>query len=227
MNRAEHWDRAYQAKGPQGVSWFQPWPEMSLALIAESGVDPHTGVIDVGGGASTLVDALLDANFAPVAVLDVSPRALAEARARLGAARASMVQWIEQDVTTFTPSRRFALWHDRAVFHFLTAAQDRQRYVAALRRTLTPDGFVIIATFALDGPNRCSGLDVVRYDEAALQAEFGPEFTLRDVRREVHRTPWGSEQRFIYFLLRRQENDGQPGDAPGPRKSSGTTSSPG
>jgi trans-aconitate methyltransferase len=201
MNRREHWDHAYALKGPEGVSWHQPRPELSLALISEAGVDRNAGVIDVGGGASTLVDHLLEAGYRNLAVLDVSPKALAESRSRLGQ-RAAEIQWIEQDVTTFSPARRFAVWHDRAVFHFLTARRDRQRYVESLRQTLAPGGVAIIATFALDGPTKCSGLEVARYDEASLQAELGDGFALRAVRREAHRTPWGAEQQFIYVVLR-------------------------
>jgi SAM-dependent methyltransferase len=201
MDRQEHWDRAYRAKGPQGVSWFQERPDVSLALIAQSGIDKAAGVIDVGGGASTLVDHLLSAGYQHLAVLDVSAVALAEARTRLGA-RATDVQLIAQDVTTFRPARRFGLWHDRAVFHFLTAPQDRRLYVQSMRHALEPGGTAIMATFALDGPPKCSGLEVVRYDESAMMAEVGSEFVLQDVRRENHKTPWGAEQRFVYFLLR-------------------------
>jgi SAM-dependent methyltransferase len=188
------------------VSWFQRRPDVSLALIAQSGIDKEAGVIDVGGGASTLVDGLLDLGYRGLAVLDVSTRALAEARARLGA-RAAEVEWIEQDVTTFNPARRFGLWHDRALFHFLTNPQERQQYVASLRRTLVPGGAAIVATFATDGPTKCRGLPVVRYDEASMLTELGSEFALQDVRHEVHQSPWGSEQRFVYFLLRWSPED--------------------
>jgi len=189
MDRREHWDQAYRAKGPRGVSWFQERPDVSLALIAQSGIDKAADVIDVGGGASTLVDHLLAAGYQHLAVLDVSSVALAEARTRLGA-RAADVEWIESDVTTFRPARRFGLWHDRAVFHFLTAAEDRRLYVQSMRSTLDAGGTAIIATFALDGPTKCSGLDVVRYDEAAMLAELGDEFVVQETRRENHRTPW-------------------------------------
>jgi trans-aconitate methyltransferase len=134
-------------------------------------------------------------------VLDVSPLGLAAARTRLGE-RAPDVEWIEQDVTTFRPARPFGLWHDRAVFHFLTSPQDRRLYVRSMRRTIPPGGTAIIGTFAMDGPTKCSGLDVVRYDEATMLAELGSEFVPQDVRRDNHRTPRGAEQRFIWFLLR-------------------------
>ncbi len=188
----------YQTKGSQDVSWYQRRPELSLALIAASGLSKDAGVIDVGGGASTLIDCLLDAGYTRLAVLDVSGVVLTQTRARLGA-RAAGVEWFETDVTTFEPPHRFGLWHDRAVFHFLMTPEDRHGYVATLRRTLQPGGTVIVATFAVDGPPQCSGLDVMRYDEQTLGTELGPEFTLQEVRRETHLTPWESEQRFMYF----------------------------
>lgn len=203
MNRHQHWNQVYETKGPLNVSWYQRRPEVSLALIAAAGSSKDAGIIDVGGGAAVLVDCLLDAGYTGVAVLDLSGIALNHSRARLGA-RASEVEWFPADVTTFKPPHRFGLWHDRAVFHFLTAADDRRGYVATLRQTLQPGGTVIIATFALDGPPKCSGLDVVRYDEQSILAELGTEFRLQEVRRETHVTPWDSEQRFIYFRLQWQ-----------------------
>ena len=198
MNRQQHWNKVYETKGVQEVSWYQPRPELSLALITASGSGKDAGIIDVGGGVSTLVDCLLDAGFTRLAVLDLSGTVLTQGRARLGA-RAAAVEWFEADVTAFVPPHRFGLWHDRAVFHFLTVADDRRRYVATLRQTLQPGGTVIMATFALDGPPKCSGLDVMRYDEQSIVGELGAEFTLQEVLRETHVTPWQSEQRFIYF----------------------------
>ncbi len=200
MSHKKHWNLVYQAKEPDDVSWYQRRPDLSLALIAGSGVSKDAGVIDVGGGASVLVDCLLDDGYTHLAVLDVSGAALNHGRSRLGA-RAGTVEWFEADVTSFEPPHRFGLWHDRAVFHFLTAADDRRGYLETLRRTLQPGGTVVISTFALDGPAKCSGLDVVRYDEQAMLAELGPEFQLQEVRRETHITPWQAEQRFIYFHL--------------------------
>lgn len=200
MNRQEHWNQVYQTKATNDVSWYQRRPDISLALIAASGLGKDAGVIDVGGGASTLVDFLLDDAYTPLAVLDISAQALAHSRARLGP-RAASVDWFEADVTSFESPRRFGLWHDRAVFHFLTAPEDRRGYVATLKRTLQPGGAVIIATFALDGPPKCSGLEVMRYDESSLLAELGPGFRLEETRRETHVTPWESEQRFSYFRL--------------------------
>lgn len=202
MNRQEHWNQVYQTKGTQDVSWYQRRPDLSLALIAASSVSKDAGIIDVGGGASTLVDFLLDDGFTRLAVLDLSGAALAHSRSRLGA-RAGAVEWFEADVTSFQPPHRFGLWHDRAVLHFLTAADDRRGYVAALQRTLLPGGVAVISTFALDGPPKCSGLEVMRYDESSIQAELGAEFQLQEVRRETHITPWQSEQRFIYFRFQR------------------------
>jgi ubiquinone/menaquinone biosynthesis C-methylase UbiE len=197
MNRQNHWNEVYRTKGAQNVSWFQTEPVLSLALIKSAQIPVDGGVLDVGGGASVLVDRLLDAGYAQLGVLDISAEALALARQRLGA-RAGSVEWFEADVTKFQPPHRFPLWHDRAVFHFLTAAADRRAYRATLERTLAPGGAVIIATFASNGPPQCSGLDVARYDEQTLSAELGTAFALREVRRETHRTPWNTEQRFVY-----------------------------
>lgn len=204
MNRQEHWNQIYQTKGTDDFSWYQRCPDFSLALIAASGVSKDAGIIDVGGGASTLVDALLDDGYMHLAVLDLSGVALGHSRSRLGA-RANTVEWFEADVTSFNSPHRFGLWHDRAAFHFLTAADDRRGYVATLRRTLQPGGAVVISTFALDGPSRCSGLDVMRYDERSILAELGGEFRFQEFRRETHITPWKSEQRFNYFRFQWQQ----------------------
>lgn len=203
MNRQEHWNQVYRTKATDNVSWYQHRPEVSLSLIAASGIGRNAGVIDVGGGASVLVDCLLDSGYSQLAVLDVSAVALAHSRVRLGD-RAAGIEWFESDVTAFNPPHRYGLWHDRAVFHFLTLAEDRRNYLASLRNSLQPGGSVIIATFALDGPAKCSGLDVVRYDEQSMLAELGTEFQLLEIRHEVHLTPWQSEQRFIYFRLKWQ-----------------------
>jgi trans-aconitate methyltransferase len=198
MIRQQHWETTYQADGPAGVSWYQARPALSLALIAATGAARDAGVIDVGGGASTLTDCLLDAGYSSLAVLDLSGVALGHARTRLGE-RATAVEWFEADVTSFDPPHRFGIWHDRAAFHFLTDPADRRGYVSTLLRTLQPGGHVVIATFAPDGPPKCSGLEIVRYDEASILSELGPSFALRESRRETHTTPWQTEQRFIYF----------------------------
>lgn len=195
--RRDHWRRVWGARSPDQVSWYQPEPRVSLELIAAAGVAKDAGIIDVGGGASVLVDRLLDLGYTNLAVLDIAGAAMQVSQGRLGA-RAAAVAWHEADVTNFEPPRRYALWHDRAVFHFLTEAGDRRRYVATLRKALTPGGAVVIAAFAPDGPPRCSGLDVMRHDERSLAAELGEDFELREVRRETHRTPSQAEQRFIY-----------------------------
>jgi len=198
MNRKEHWNEVYQTNPPDDVSWYQARPELSLALIAATGAAKDAGVIDIGGGASTLTDCLLADGYSSLAVLDLSGAALGHARARLGEL-ATVVEWFEADVTSFRSPRRFAVWHDRAAFHFLTDPADRRGYVSTLLRALQPGGHVIIATFAMDGPPKCSGLEVVRYDKASIVAELGPAFVLRESRRETHTTPWQTEQRFIYF----------------------------
>jgi trans-aconitate methyltransferase len=202
VNRQDHWDKVYAGKSPESVSWYQARPAVSLELVAAAGIRPADDVLDVGGGASTFVDCLLDAGFSAVTVLDLSAEALARAQARLGT-RAGQVQWIHEDVTLFRPPTRFALWHDRAVFHFLVEAADRTAYVDSLRRCLEPGGTAIIATFAPEGPEKCSGLPVMRYDEDSLQRELGTEFELQEARRESHLTPWRSEQRFLYARFRR------------------------
>lgn len=194
MNRTEHWNKVYQTNPPDDVSWFQAQPTISLRLTEACGVAQGDGIIDVGGGASVLVDFLLEAGYSGLAVLDISAAALDHAKRRL-AARASAVDWYAADVTTFLPPRQFGLWHDRAVFHFLTDKADREKYVATMRRTLTPDGHAIIATFAIDGPEKCSGLSVCRYDAPAISAELGAEFQLVEQLNDTHVTPWKTEQR--------------------------------
>ena len=203
MSQQEHWEGVYRSKAADELSWYQRRPDVSLALIAAAGATRDGGIIDVGGGASVLADFLLDAGYSNLGVLDWSTAALDISRTRLGA-RADTVDWFVADVASFEPPRRFVLWHDRAVFHFLTDAGDRSAYVATLRRTLRPGGSVVLATFATDGPPKCSGLDVVRYDESSIQSELGAEFRLEETRREKHVTPWRSEQRFVYFRFRRQ-----------------------
>jgi trans-aconitate methyltransferase len=199
-DRREHWERLWRNKAPEQVSWYQRDPAISLELIAAAGIAKDAGILDVGGGASLLVDRLLDLGHSNLAVLDVSAAALEACRARLGP-RAAAVEWHLADVTGFEPRRNYALWHDRAVFHFLTGAEDRRRYVAVLRKALKPGGAVVIATFAPDGPSRCSGLEVMRYDEKSLGAEFGADFELREVRRETHKTPLDADQCFNYCRL--------------------------
>jgi 2-polyprenyl-3-methyl-5-hydroxy-6-metoxy-1,4-benzoquinol methylase len=205
MNRTEHWNTVYTTKAPDEVSWHQVRPEMSLGLIEHAGIARDKGIIDVGGGASTLVDHLLAAGYSRLAVLDISHAALEYAQARLGE-KAARVEWMVADVTEFTPPHSVALWHDRAVFHFLTEAADRRKYVESLRRTVPPGGQVIIATFAPHGPEKCSGLEVCRYDAAGICAELGAEFELVERADETHRTPWDTGQAFGYYRFRRMGN---------------------
>jgi trans-aconitate methyltransferase len=165
----QHWEQVYQSKAADTVSWYQRHPQTSLQYIAESQVPLDAPLVDVGGGASTLVDHLLDRGYSDLSVLDIAPQALTQAQVRLGA-RARQVHWLTEDLIRFAPARRYALWHDRAVFHFLLDAEAKAAYLAAARRSLAPGGALILATFAADGPARCSGLDVARYDADALYA---------------------------------------------------------
>lgn len=202
-DRSTHWDHVYATKGEAEVSWFQDSPAISLELIRAANPDPGASVIDVGGGASRLVDALLQHGYRDLAVLDLSAHALDAAKRRIGHA-ASMVDWIVADATTWQPAKAYDIWHDRAAFHFLTEARDRAAYVARLRSAVASGGHVIIATFAPDGPEKCSGLPVQRYDGASLAAELGPEFELIETRSETHHTPWNSTQAFQFSRLRKR-----------------------
>ncbi len=199
-----HWENVYRTKGERDVSWFQEHPEISLALIQATGVGPDAAIVDIGGGASRLVDALLDADFANVTVLDLSEKALATSKARLGA-RGAKVKWIAADVTAWEPSESYELWHDRAAFHFLTDPTDRVAYAARLLRAVKPGGHVIIGTFALDGPERCSGLPVVRHDAGSIGAMLGPSFAPIESRSHAHHTPMGAIQRFQFSRFYRRQ----------------------
>lgn len=202
MDPKSHWERIYHNKLPTQVSWYQPHALRSLSLIRRVSPPPNGAIIDVGGGTSTLIDDLLDAGYKDLTILDLSATALAEARTRLGK-RAGDVHWIEADILDATlPKTGYSIWHDRAVFHFLTTPADRGRYVAQVRRTVRSGGFVLVATFADDGPSRCSGLEVNRYSPEALHAEFGAPFRLMASEREEHVTPDGVRQAFIYCLCR-------------------------
>jgi 2-polyprenyl-3-methyl-5-hydroxy-6-metoxy-1,4-benzoquinol methylase len=201
-NRGEHWENVYRSKGEREVSWFQETPSLSLELIRSAGATGRSPIVDIGGGASRLVDALVDEGYEAVTVLDLSESALAAAKARLGQA-ATRVTWIVADVVGWQPRQRYDVWHDRAAFHFLTDAVDRSAYVACLHAALRPGGHAILATFALDGPERCSGLPVVRYDSASLGEVLGGAFSLIETRRHDHDTPMGSTQRFQFSVFRR------------------------
>lgn len=202
MNEKRHWEAVYSKNRPEAVSWFQPSAERSLALIRSVAPDLNVPIIDVGGGTSVLVDDLLGAGYKNLSVLDLAGSALAVAKARLGPA-ASAVRWIEADVRTADlPTGAYGVWHDRAVFHFLTRAADRAAYVAQVQRTLRVGGYALVATFAEDGPSKCSGLPVARYSAQGLHDEFGDSFELVAAERESHSTPMGIEQPFIYCLCR-------------------------
>lgn len=200
--REEHWNDIYTRKREDEVSWYQPEAAISLDLVARCALPAPAKILDVGGGASRLVDGLLDRGFEDVSVLDVSAAALAKSRERLGE-RAARVRWIVADVTTFDPPERFDLWHDRAVYHFLTASEDRAAYARSLERAVAPGGHVIVGTFALDGPERCSGLPIVRYDAATLAASLGASFSLVESVRHEHTTPAGKVQAFTFVRLAR------------------------
>jgi trans-aconitate methyltransferase len=206
ISRQNHWEKVYTTKGENQVSWYQETPAPSLELIELVAAIRSSAIIDIGGGASRLVDSLVSQGYQDVTVLDLSAAALACARSRLGD-KANQVTWIAVDVTTWEPSRSYDVWHDRAAFHFLTDPKDQTAYVARLRRALRVGGYAIIGTFAPDGPERCSGLMVSRYDANSLAAMLGNEFELIDTRRRQHTTPWGVTQKFQFSTFR-HERDG-------------------
>jgi SAM-dependent methyltransferase len=201
--RRTHWEAVYATKAENEVSWFQDNPAPSLEAIALTGARPASAIIDIGGGASRLVDHLLALGFVDVTVLDLSAAALDAAKARLGT-QAAGVRWLVADVTTWEPTASYDVWHDRAAFHFLTGENDRAAYVARLERALKPGGYAIIATFALDGPERCSGLPVLRYDAESLGCVLGPAFKLIHTGRHEHATPWDSRQVFQFSVFRHE-----------------------
>lgn len=203
MERRKHWNAVYGTKGEQDVSWFETLPEISLRMMDAAGLNESTCVLDVGGGDSRLVDHLAARGLDCLAVLDVSGAALARARARLGPSAAIPI-WIESDVAGDWSLKPMDIWHDRAVFHFLTAPVDRERYRAHLLGTLKVGGSAIIATFALDGPRLCSGLPVERYSPATLASELGEALELAEALPHLHTTPWGSTQSFQYCRFTRR-----------------------
>jgi len=200
----EHWEKVYASKAVHEVSWFQQHAARSLKLIRGAQLPPSAAIIDVGGGASPLVDDLLSAGYHQLSVLDLSAAALTAARSRLGPL-ADRVHWIEADILKAElPQRAYDVWHDRAVFHFLTEPEQRQAYVGQVLRAVRAGGLVIVATFAEDGPTRCSGLPVMRFSAAQLHGEFGVKFQLLGHERESHHTPGGAEQKFLYCFCRLQ-----------------------
>lgn len=201
--RSEHWEAVYRDRPATAVSWYQPHLATSLRLLEQAGLGPQSHVIDVGGGASTLVDDLRRRGVGDITVLDLSAEALDVARARLGS-DAARVRWIRGDVTTIElPEAAFTHWHDRAVLHFLTAPDDAAAYARAAARAIAPGGHTVIGGFAPEGPERCSGLPVTRRSADDVAALLGPRFALIDRCQETHRTPAGGEQAFAYALLRR------------------------
>jgi SAM-dependent methyltransferase len=203
MDVEAHWQEVYEQKAPDQVSWFEALPEQSLALIEEAEVDRGAALIDVGGGESRLAGELLDRGYTDVTVADISTTALEKARSELGD-RAGAVDWIAADVRRHDFGRQFDLWHDRAVFHFLVDEADRDRYLHTLRISLRPGGHLMLATFGPDGPTLCSGLPVHRYGEEELLQTLGQDFALISSRLDMHRTPSGTYQQFLYLHLRRE-----------------------
>ncbi len=199
--RKRHWEAVYAGREPEEFSWHQADPELSLELIRSAAPDRGSAIIDIGGGASRLVDRLLADGYHDLSVLDISAKAIEAARQRLGE-RSASVTWLETDVTAFVPSRRYRVWHDRAAFHFLTDPRDRECYIEVLEQALEHEGQVIITTFAIGGPTRCSGLEVVQYDAQKLGLELGQGFELVEQRESRHRTPAGAEQAFTFFRYR-------------------------
>lgn len=201
-DRRAHWQSTYAEKGEREVSWFQESPQPSQSLIEELAI-PSSAIIDIGGGASRLADALLERGFGDLTVLDLSSSALAASQARIGG-EAERIEWIVADITTWKPRRTYDVWHDRAVFHFLITEADRAAYLSRLARAVRPGGHAVIATFAPDGPERCSGLPVMRYDAVSLARTLGATFLLERELRHDHLTPWGQSQAFQFCLFRHQ-----------------------
>ena len=201
-NAITHWDTVYRTKAPNAVSWYRPHLERSIDLIQRVAPDHSASIIDVGGGESTLVDDLLAKGYRNVSVLDISPTAIEVARKRVGKL-ARHVTWLPTDVThAVLPSHHYDVWHDRAVFHFLTRQDERTAYVQRVAGSMKLGGHVIVATFGPEGPTKCSGLDVVRYDAQSLHAEFGRHFQLMESATELHQTPFDTTQQFLYCLCR-------------------------
>jgi hypothetical protein len=202
MNRQQHWDTIFATKGERDLSWFESLPETSVRMLEAAGLNADTCVLDVGAGDSHLVDHLISRGLDCLAVLDISGSALARAQSRLGQF-ASIPIWIESDVAGTWSLKPMDIWHDRAVFHFLTTDQDREHYRTRLLQTLKAGGSAILATFAMDGPEQCSGLPVVRYSADSLSHELGPDFDLVETVPHIHTTPWGGSQPFVYCRFRR------------------------
>jgi len=204
MDRKRHWEEVYRTTAAEELGWYQAHPTMSLNLIESTGVQKTANLIDVGGGDSTLVEHLLDQGFEHLTVLDISSTAMERAKARLGA-RALQVTWIEADITDFRSSKTYEVWHDRAVFHFLTNEEDREQYRETMNNVVSPQGHAIIATFAYEAPPTCSGLPVVRYSPQFLALAIGKNFDLIESFEELHHTPGGHKQPFVYCRFTRRK----------------------
>lgn len=203
MDAKAHWTQVYQTKAVNDVSWYQEHPEQSLAFIRSTGIAPDAAIIDVGAGASTLVDDLIANGYRDITLLDISEPALDVVRSRLGETPAH-ISYLAGDITTIDlPHHHYDLWHDRAVFHFLTDPDQQRRYIEQVTHAVKPGGHVIVATFGPNGPEKCSGLTTARYDAESLHRVFGSHFTLTDSLMETHKTPWGSEQQFVYCYCRK------------------------
>jgi 2-polyprenyl-3-methyl-5-hydroxy-6-metoxy-1,4-benzoquinol methylase len=205
MNAANHWEKIYSERAPDAVSWYRPHLEMSLDLIEKAAPARFAAIIDIGGGESTLVDDLLARGYQNVTVLDISSTAIEVTKQRLGVA-SERVQWVAADIARadLSPSA-YDVWHDRAVFHFLTAADQRVAYVSQVAKAVKPGGHVLVSTFGPEGPTKCSGLEVVRYDAESLHAQFGKRFRLLESFKELHETPFGTTQQFLYCYCRIEE----------------------
>jgi len=202
MNVEAHWETVFRTKAPDAVSWYRPHLEVSLDLITRRAPERSASIVDVGAGESTLVDDLLSAGYEEITILDVSKTAIEATRTRLGPA-AERVRWIVGDVNQVSlPQQAFDVWHDRAVFHFLVDPGQRQAYVRSVLSAVRPGGHVIVSTFGPGGPTKCSGLDVMRYDAEALHREFGKRFRIEESSKELHHTPWGTAQQFVYCCCR-------------------------
>jgi SAM-dependent methyltransferase len=198
MDTKTHWEKVYKSKAPEAVSWYRPHLERSLALIELAAKESSAAIIDVGGGESTLIDDLLLRGYNNLTVLDISQTAIDVNKKRLGLP-AEQVRWLVADITEIDlQPASYDLWHDRAVFHFLTAPELRLAYVRQVARAVKPGGHVIVSTFGSEGPTKCSGLDVVRYNADSLHGQFGVRFRLVESTKEMHRTPFGSNQQFLY-----------------------------
>lgn len=204
MDKQAHWDKVYRTKGRDEVSWFREHLDTSLRMITNTGIGKDAAIIDVGAGNSTLADDLLDRGFVDVSVLDISGKAIDDSKERLGA-RAKDINWILADIASVElADDHYDLWHDRAVFHFLTDAKDRRKYVEQVIRALKPGGHIIVASFGLEGPQKCSGLDVIRYSPETMHDEFGESFKLVESVGETHNTPFGTTQDFVYCYCRKE-----------------------